>query len=95
MDPNTDMTPTGPTHTAPMNTEFISRFLVVAITLLFMIMIVILGLHEIPKDNKELFNYSLVAVAGLLAIIVNYQYGASAGEKIKDATISKLNGGPK
>jgi len=94
-------TPTGPTP-MPMNTgtpmevesaktsAFITKFLVVFLATLFFTMVMVLAFRELPKDSKDLFNYALVGVAGLLAIIVNYQYGSSSASKAKDDTISRI-----
>lgn len=70
---------------------FIPTFLVISVVVMLIGVILIVGFHEIPKDNVELFT-SLASggIGSAFGAIMGFIFGSSQGSKNKDDTINAV-----
>jgi len=60
------------------------------IVLGFFALLVMLVVHIVPEQNKDLLNITVGALIGSFAAVVGYFYGSSAGSAAKEKTISDI-----
>ena len=56
----------------------------------FFTLLVLLVIHIVPEQNKDLLNITVGALIGSFAAVVGYFYGSSAGSAAKEKTISEI-----
>ena len=56
----------------------------------FFTLLVLLVVHNVPEQNKDLLNITVGALIGSFAAVVGYFYGSSAGSAAKEKTISEI-----